>query len=186
MSRLPGCCWSLLESDGVDPEAKNNFGKTALAEAVETGHESIVKLLLESGKINVNSRDQKDALMTPALWGRLSIFKLLLDAGLCECNTKTEGMGMPPLSWAATMGHERVVRLLVDTGRVDLNLPDNSGHTPLWYAAFRSNESITKLLLEAGSVDLCSKDEQALLGLAEYESRKSTLELLQEYGIYTH
>jgi hypothetical protein len=71
----------LLESDGVDPEAKNNFGKTALTEAVAAGHESIVKLLLEPGKVNVNSRDHKDVLMTPALWGRLSIFKLLLDAG---------------------------------------------------------------------------------------------------------
>src|ERR1051326_6737121 len=41
--------------------------------------------------------------------------------------------GRTPLSWAASRGHENVVRLLVSAGAA-VNLRDNYGWTPLSYA----------------------------------------------------
>ena len=41
-----------------------------------------------------------------------------------KVNSKDEKYGQTPLLWAAEKGHEAVVRLLVDTGKADINAKD--------------------------------------------------------------
>jgi len=51
-----------------------------------------------------------------------------------------------PLSWAARMGHEAVVKLLLATGKVDVNSKeDDNGRTPLPWAAENGHEAVVKL-----------------------------------------
>ena len=69
-----------------------------------------------------------------------------------------DSYGQTPLSWAAGNGHEAIVRLLLDTGKVDADSKDSYGLTPLCWAAENGHKAIVKLLLDTGKVDADSKD----------------------------
>jgi ankyrin repeat protein len=66
-----------------------------------------------------------------------------------------------PLSWAAERGNEAVVRRLLETGQVDVDLKDptnnSHGRTPLSWAAAGGHEVVVQLLLDTGQVDADSK-----------------------------
>ncbi|KAF2675922.1 hypothetical protein K458DRAFT_447792 [Lentithecium fluviatile CBS 122367] len=108
----------------------NNW--TSLAWAAENGNEAIVKLVVDSVKVNTNSTDQSGS--TPLWWAfqnrHEAVVKLLLDTGKVDVNLKDQN-GQTPLFWAAKNRHEAVVKLLLDTGKVDVNLKDQNGQTPL-------------------------------------------------------
>ena len=57
-----------------------------------------------------------------------------------------DSYGRTPLSWAAGRGHEAVVKLLLETDKVDVDSKDSYGQTPLSWAAERGHEAVAKLL----------------------------------------
>ncbi|RYP80206.1 hypothetical protein DL770_006337 [Monosporascus sp. CRB-9-2] len=62
--------------------------------------------------------------------------------------------------WLATRGrHKAVVKLLLETGKVDIDFKDKNGRTPLSWAAGDGHEAVVKLLLETGKADVYSKDK---------------------------
>ncbi|KAH7175975.1 hypothetical protein EDB81DRAFT_634060 [Dactylonectria macrodidyma] len=65
--------------------------------------------------------------------------------------------GRTPLSYAVGMGHETIVKLLLDTGNVDIDWKDRWSRTSLSYAAEIGHEAMVKLLLDTGNVDVNSK-----------------------------
>jgi ankyrin repeat domain-containing protein 50 len=79
------------------------------------GHETVVKLLLETGKVDVDSKDFEYG-RTPLWWaaggGHEAVVKLLLETGKGDVDAKDFKYGRTPLSWAAEGGHEAVVKLL--------------------------------------------------------------------------
>jgi ankyrin repeat protein len=52
------------------------------------------------------------------------------------------------------------MKLLLDTGKVDVDSKDNNGRTLLLYAAWLGQEAVMKLLLDTGKVDVDSKDNE--------------------------
>jgi ankyrin repeat protein len=178
-----------LLKNAYSPDLQDSYGRTALSLAAEGGHEDVVKLLLETGKVDVGSEDEYD--QTPLWWAAMEghevVVKLLVDTGKVDVESKgrngqmllrwaaVEGHeavikllvdveskgknGRILLSWAAMEGHEAVVKLLLETGKVDVESKDKDGHTPLWLAARGGHEAVVKLLLETGKVDVESKDE---------------------------
>lgn len=52
--------------------------------------------------------------------------------------------------------------MLLDTGKVDVDLKDNEGRTPLLRAAGNGHEMAVKMLLETGKVDIDSKANDVL------------------------
>ncbi|KAL4891361.1 hypothetical protein BDV59DRAFT_194328 [Aspergillus ambiguus] len=116
----------------------------------------IVELLLDTGRVDVESKDSmygRTPLSFAAEHGHERIVKLLLDTGRVDIESKDSDRGQTPLSFAAEYGHERIVKLLLDTGRVDVESKDSKyGRTPLSFAAARGHEGVVKLL-RRGSPD---------------------------------
>ena len=58
--------------------------------------------------------------------------------------------GQTPLSWAADVGHEAFVQLLLDKG-TDIKAKDSDGRMPLHWAISKGHEAIVRLLLDRGA-----------------------------------
>lgn len=61
--------------------------------------------------------------------------------------------GLTPLTCAAMEGHVEIVRALLDTDRVDINLKDGRGQTPLSCAAMHGHKDVVKMLIETGRIE---------------------------------
>jgi ankyrin repeat protein len=97
---------------GADPIS--NGGWTSLSYAVRYGHYAVVRLLLETGKVDLDFRYPKGrtSLDLALEGGHEEITKLLLEKGCGLTN-------------------EAVVQLLLATGQVKANSKDTHGQTPL-------------------------------------------------------
>ncbi|KAG7127309.1 Potassium channel AKT3 like protein [Verticillium longisporum] len=72
--------------------------------------------------------------------------KGLLESG--DRPDKKDSYGRTSLSWAAENGREAMVKLLLDTEKVNFNSKDGDGRTPLSWAALKGNEAVVKMLLD--------------------------------------
>jgi ankyrin repeat protein len=177
-----------LLQKGVETDAEDIYGRTPLSWAACYGHEAVVKLLLETGKVDLESKDTEYG-QTPLSWavrnGHESVVKLLLETGKVDLES-TGRSGQTPLSWAARYGNKAVVKLLLETGKVDLESTDTKYcQTPLSWAAYNGHEAVVKLLLETGKVNLESTDTeygQTPLLLAAYNGHAAVVKLLLETG----
>ena len=91
----------------------------------------------------------------------------------------------PPIMIASFFGHEAVVRLLLETGKVDPDSKDYTGKTPLSWAARGGHEAIVRLLLETGKADPDSKDTEyskTPLSWAAQRGHEAVVRLLLETG----
>ncbi|KAK3351880.1 LOW QUALITY PROTEIN: heterokaryon incompatibility protein-domain-containing protein [Neurospora tetraspora] len=91
---------------------------TLLCLAAGNGHETVVKLLLDTGKVNLHKEELRTALWLAAQKDYKAIVEMLLDTGKVGAGAKDEN-GQTALYRAAITGHEVVVQLLFDTGKVD-------------------------------------------------------------------
>ncbi|CZR67104.1 uncharacterized protein PAC_17003 [Phialocephala subalpina] len=87
------------------------------------------------------------------------------------------------LSYAAEMGHEAVVKLLLEKG-TELETKDSSGQTPLLYAAKNGHEAVVKLLLEKGAeLETKSAIRRTPLSYAAEKGHEAIVKLLLEKGV---
>ncbi|KAM0800726.1 hypothetical protein BDR22DRAFT_230902 [Usnea florida] len=126
---------------------------------------------------------------------------------------KVDSQGMTALMWAASRGHEAVVRLLLELGPdkqeralivaaesghkaivqylleniADVDAKDLDGETALMKAAKRGHEALIQLLLKQGTdVTIRNRDgETALMGAAQWGNEAVT-QLLLENGADVH
>lgn len=63
------------------------------------------------------------------------------------------------LSWAAHKTDEGIVKLLLDTGMIDVNIKDTNGETALSWAAEYEHEGLVRLLLNTSKVDINVKND---------------------------
>lgn len=134
--------------DLVNIDAKDDSGRTPLFWAVENRHEAMVELLLSTGKVDPDVKNNNYG-WTPLLWaaqnGYEAMVKLLLNTGKVDPDVK-DNYGRTPLFWAARNGHEAIVKLLLSSGKVDPDVKNNSRQTSLFRAAENGHEAIVKLL----------------------------------------
>ena len=88
--------------------------------------------------------------------------------------------GQTLLHWAASEGHEAVVRLLLEKDRVNPNFKDNDGCTPLFRAASNGHETVVRLLLAENKVNPNFKDnnDQTPLIKAAINGHEAVVRLL--------
>ena len=65
------------------------------------------------------------------------------------------------LHLTAHFGVESILKLLLQTGKVEADSKDEYGRTPLSWAARSGHEAVVKLLLEIGKVEADSKDKDS-------------------------
>ena len=143
----------LLLKNGVEINAKDNAGYTALTWAAVEGQTNVVKLLLDKGA-DFNAKDTKGftTLMIASEQGQTIVVKLLLDKGADinakDTNATTALMVAVEGGWGHT--NTDVVKLLLDKG-ADINAKDNEGYTALMWAAGAGKTDVVKLLLDKGA-----------------------------------
>ncbi|CAK8994192.1 unnamed protein product [Durusdinium trenchii] len=161
----------LLLEAGVDKDAADTDGWTALHIAAENGHSEVVRLLLEAGA----DKDAADihfngwtALHFSARNGHLEVARLLLEARADKDAATADGL--TALHIAAREGYSalKVVRLLCEAG-ADKDAADIGGSTALHFAARNGHLEVVRLLLEAGAdKDAADTDGCTALGFAAY------------------
>ena len=77
----------------------------------------------------------------------------VLEMKECDVNA-SDCMGYMALTWAASRGHEMIVKILLERGDINPDKADTyHGRTPLWLAAEKGHEGVLKMLLERGDVN---------------------------------
>jgi ankyrin repeat protein len=146
-----------LLSQGVDPNLVDDTGTPLLVIAAREKSDKVGKLLADNPNIDLEKLDPagENAMMLAALNDDLNFVNILI-AKDAEVNKK----GWTPLHYAATNGHDDVVKVLLDhSAYIDSGSPN--GTTPLMMAARGGHLSTVKLLLDEGA-DLRVKNQIGL------------------------
>jgi ankyrin repeat protein len=159
------------------------FGGIELLHLIsELGHEAVVKLLLEEGDVNPESKtnDGWTPLSLAASRGHDIIAKLLVENG---ANLESKGQyGWTPLLRATHNEHQAIVKLLVEKG-ANLESKNDYGWTPLQRAANNGYEAIVELLVENGAnLESRSNVGHTPLSLAASGGHETIMKLLVEKG----
>ncbi|KAI5782826.1 ankyrin repeat-containing domain protein [Pyronema domesticum] len=94
-------------------------------------------------------------------FGLENFFINILNASSQSINLNTKLGGSTMLLQASSIGHEGIVRILLDRS-VDVNLADRNSRTALSWAFGKGHDSVVKLLLQAEGVDINSKSNSGI------------------------
>ncbi|MFC0397060.1 ankyrin repeat domain-containing protein [Paraburkholderia rhizosphaerae] len=145
---------------GIDPNMTDDYGFPLLVLAAREKSDQVAAVLLDNPKTNIEIVDKagENAMMLAALNGDVQLVNLLISKD-AEVNRK----GWTPLHYAATNGHDDVIKILLDhSAYIDAGSPN--GTTPLMMAARGGHLSTVKLLLDSGA-DLNVKNQLGLTAL---------------------
>ena len=180
----------LLISQGVDVDYLCpyddliNWRETALCTAASEGSTRMMEVLLRAGAVvNFAGQEGPDgrqtALILAADFGQTEAVQLLLRAGANASQVDGWGGGWEPLHYAASDGHRRVVEVLLDESKVDINRRNSNGGTPIYHAARNGHVEVVRLLLERGADATIANDKGFRpLYVAAEKNHSDTLRLL--------
>lgn len=140
---------SMLLAAGAD--AERCCDTTPLMSASSSGHQSVVRLLIEGGaQVNRADGGGFTALHYATREGNADIVRLLLESGAADEACTADGN--TPLALACRGRHAEIAALLIERRPGDVNCVSNEGDTPLSYAAYNGDLAICKLLVDRGAV----------------------------------
>src|SRR5699024_10668873 len=104
---------------------------------------------LLKAKVELNTKDNvgRTPLSLAAWKGCQNVVELLLKRKSTDVNSVDIEHGQTALSWAASMGHKEVVRLLVRHDPTTSGIKDYGGRTPLSRAAAGGHTAVIDILL---------------------------------------
>jgi ankyrin repeat protein len=148
---------SHLIAHGMDPNSKDETGRTALHRAAENGHAEVVDILLRNGA-TVDVKETKfgqTSLHLAALNGHRAVAQKLVENGAeTILKDRNEWMAIHIAAWT---GKEEVVRVLSEKLHVNETGKDNL--TALHCAAAQGHVKVTQLLLQRGA-DVDAEDTE--------------------------
>ena len=165
-------------NEGIDVNAKGDYGKTALMYAAECNSVDVAKLLIKA-KADVNAKDieEKTALMYTVEYNSADVAELLIKAKV-GVNAKGD-YGETALMYAAVCNSVDVAKLLIKA-KADVNAKDIEGKTALMYTAEYNSADVAELLIKA-KADINTKDNDgktALMYTPYHDAAADVAELL--------
>ena len=163
---------------GMDPETVGPDGNPVLITAAREGSARVVDVLLAAGaKVDQPNAYGDTALKMAALHGRLEIAKKLRAR-----KATLDPPGWTPLIYAATGGHDEMVRyLLAEGAKIDAVSPN--GTTALMMAVREEKFSTAELLIARGAnVNVRNENGATALEWAERSEDRALIERLKRAG----
>ena len=140
----------LLLEAGADPQEKDNEERSLLEIAVKRGYSLVVSSLLKYGaSIQIQNAEGKSLVQLAAEKNHFYIIKMLIAMGAPILYAKTEE-GVPLLIYAATIGDEEFVRLLLKAG-ASADTRGERNNTPLHHAVLTMHLRIAENVSRSGS-----------------------------------
>ncbi|KAJ5470467.1 hypothetical protein N7530_007824 [Penicillium desertorum] len=149
----------LLDQPGIDPDMSDRprirppklFGQTPLSHAAMNGHVNVLRALLATNRVNVESKDVRGwtPLAYAAAYGQAEVIEALIKVPGIQLESRAQ-RGVTPLMLATINGQEDVTRILIEQESVKGDAKCSSGPTALWFAALHGHSNIAKLLLDKG------------------------------------
>jgi len=147
----------LLVVPGVDV-ARCAMGQSPFALACAHGRIDAMKVLLHTGRVNINASGLGDPPICQAVErGQLEAVRLLVQQGEClQINRQTMTAHDTALCIAARDGSPDLVRALLRHNQIDPNLENRWCQAPLSLAAQRTHLDVVDALLVDGRLSRCS------------------------------
>ena len=153
----------LRRTDLLINQTSNNRRETAFFLAVFQGNKAIVKLLLMRNDIDVNCQNSRG--LTPLMQaiesGHEEIIELLLNRQDIRVNNQGR-------SWSNRIDarhFETMIKLLLKSDDIEVNVRCGFGRTSLHWAVQRSNYAMIKLLLQRDEIDVNLADSDGRTAL---------------------
>jgi ankyrin repeat protein len=103
----------------------------------------------------------------------VGVVKMLLATGKVHVNVQTWWNRQSPLHLAVDRLMPEMVRALLISNQIDLNVTNDNGETPLWCAVERRDQVTVELLLQQEGLDVNVKD---------HYNGKTALESAEDFG----
>ncbi|KAJ7117091.1 hypothetical protein C8R44DRAFT_983359 [Mycena epipterygia] len=175
---LIGYCQYCLVHAAGQPEG-GEFG-SILQAALQMGHESILRLLINNGADVNLLGPYGSALQTASAKGDETLVGLLIEHG-ANLNVQSGRYGTA-LQAAAYHGHKNIAKLLIEMG-AHVNEESGIYSTALQAASCQGHDGVVRLLIEAGAeLNLQGGKSNSALQAASYWGHESTVSLLLERG----
>ena len=129
-------------------------GATALHIALAVQDERMVQLLVDRGTdLYLTDDDDWDAMLYAVSYSSVPCLEILLEKEERFLSRRySEYYDSTPLHWAARYNTVDMVRYLVETCGMDVNVRDEDGDTPLDYADWNSNYDVIEYLESTGAL----------------------------------
>jgi ankyrin repeat protein len=169
---------TLLEDNSIRSTINDRSGQygTALTVASDSGHEHIVRILLENG---LEGASLESALHRASWRGHEKVVQLLLDNGADIDYISDRNQNA--LVMASQNDHEKVVKLLIDRG-AEMNAQEGFHYSPLQIASSQGHGRIVRLLLENGAENAQGGHMGSALQAASAGGDERIVRLLLESG----
>ena len=151
---------SLIRSPNCDHDLQTSGGN-ALASAARSGNMRVIKLLLRETTIGAHTLKLMlgGGVHTPLCVAMLSsttdVVQVLLASSQIDDNVH-DHLGRTIMHFAADCDsrHLDCVRMVVESGKFDLNIQDINGYSPLHSAVQEDNLKVAEMLLSTGKIDV--------------------------------
>ena len=178
---------SRLAASGADVNAREAYGRTPLHVATFGRHRDAIGALAKArADLNAKERDRYDAVTIAAVADDVATLKLLLQLGASAKQVTSRYDGTALIA-AAHLGHDEVVKLLIDAG-APLDHVNNLGWTALiepivlGQGGPRHVATLTALVRAGANVNLADRNGQSPLQLARQRRYQAMIAILEQAG----